>query len=458
MSMRYFLLTALCCLGLFFSLQAPARSVETAIKVPETWTVVEAVRFAIANSPDSSIARQRITAAQAAVKQANSAFYPQVDLSASYGQTTNPMYSFGNILNQRTFDQNIDFNDPGRTDNLNMAATLSYRLYNGGHDEAGLRAAKSNENASQAELDAVHLQLGFEVVRMFCAIIQSEENLQARLSATKAINASLKVAGARYEAGDLLKADLLNLEVYQSRTDENLIQARHALKLAKRGFLNLLGLEDGPLNFDTACDVQQQLPQNPSYDNRPELKNLDSVIEAADAVVRQTYSGYYPTADLFAGYQVDKGYELDGAGNSWMAGLKVNYNLFNGHRTSAAIAQAKARLAEARGQKRKLSLAINFEVEQARLALEQAEQRLAVTKKMVEQAAESGRLSRARFKEGVILSSDLIDVENRLTDAMVRKTMAQASRRIAIADLRRAGGLQQFQINESGDASDKGKE
>ena len=45
-------------------------------------------------------------------------------------------------------------------------------------------------------------------------------------------------------AGDLLKADLLNLEVHRSEADENLILARHALNLTNRALLNLLGLED----------------------------------------------------------------------------------------------------------------------------------------------------------------------------------------------------------------------
>ena len=176
---------------------------------------------------------------------------------------------------------------------------------------------------------------------------------------------------------------------------------------------------------------------------------MDAAIEAAEAGVRQARSGYYPTADLFAGYQVDKGYELDGAGNSWVAGIKLNYNLFNGKKTSAEVARANAMLTETREQRRKMALAISFEVEKARLFLEETEQRLAVTEKMVEQAEESASLSRERFKEGVILSSDLIDVENRLTEAHVRNTVARASHRIAIADFRRAVGMQQFQVTET---------
>ncbi len=456
MRMRHFFVS-LCCLGLLFSLHS-AWAREAELTVPETWTVEEAVRFAIANSPDSAITKQRIAAAEAAVRQASSAFYPRLDLSASYGQTNNPMYSFGNILNQGAFDQSIDFNDPGRTDNLNMAATLSYRFYNGGRDEAGLNSARSKTDASRSELQAVHSQLGFEVVKMFYTIIQAQENLQARISAAEAIGASIEVARARYEAGDLLKADLLNLEVHQSRADEDLIQARHALKLAGRGFLNLLGLEDGPLSIQTDCDLEQPIPSDTSYDGRPELQNLDFAIKAAEAAVRQARSGYYPTADLFAGYQVDKGFELDGDGNSWVAGVKLNYNLFNGQRTSAEIARANAMLAQAKEQRRKTALAINLEVERARLFLEETEQRLEVTKKMVAQAEESANLSRERFKEGVILSSDLIDVENRLTEALVRRTVARASYRIAIADFRRAVGLRQFQVAATGKNDDKGKE
>ena len=67
-----------------------------------------------------------------------------------------------------------------------------------------------------------------------------------------------------------------------------------------------------------------------------------------------------------------------------------------------------------------------------------------VTLKMAEQATESEQLSRARFEAGVILVSDLIDSETRLTDARVRNAVATSAVEIAIADLRRATGLAPF--------------
>ena len=61
------------------------------------WTAREAVIFALQNSPDSRIAAQRISAAEAQLNMAESSFRPRLNLSAGYDQTNNPIYSFGNI-------------------------------------------------------------------------------------------------------------------------------------------------------------------------------------------------------------------------------------------------------------------------------------------------------------------------------------------------------------------------
>ena len=426
------------------------------------WTVQNAVRFALDNSPDARVAVQRIKAAHATIDQAKSAFYPRLGISSGYSRTNNPMYSFGNILNQGVFNQNMDFNDPGTTDNLNLATRLQYRFYNGGRDRAALEAARAAKTATRMEQRAVHLRLAFEVVRAFCTIAQAGETVQARESAVKAIEASLLVARARYDAGDLLRTDLLNLEVQKSSASENLIQARHAFDLAGRAFLNLLGLEQGSVAIDTGSNMEQPLPDDLNFDNRPELAALSAMITAAESEVRKAKSGYYPTADAFGSYQVDKGYHHeDSSGNSWGAGVKLNYSLFDGNLTTAAVEEAQARRGEAMEMKRKMELAIHLEVEQASIALKQAEERLRVTEKMIEQTLENARLYRERFREGVALSTDLIDAENRLTDARLRHSLARSSRRIAVADLRRAVGLEQFgsqEIRGSGDQGIRGSD
>lgn len=410
----------------------------------EVWTARSSVEFSLANSPDSRVAQHRMEMASAAVEQSRVGYYPHVDISAQYGQTNNPMYSFGNILTQGVFTPSIDFNDPGRTDDLNLRAGVEYRFYNGGRDQAAIEAAEAGLAGSHADIDTVHSRLAFEVLRSFQSIVQAQEILEARKTSLAAIGASLSVAKARYRAGDLLKTDLLNLEVQQSRASENLILAEHGLELSQKIFLNLLGLKGGIVKIDSESGSKQTVPDEKTYTARAELQSLLHAEEAAAAQLRAAQGGNLPTIDGFASYQYDKGYVMDGSGDSWVAGVKVNYRLFEGHKTSADVAKATAALLTIRAQRQKIELGMDLEVKQADLNYRQAVQRLQVTRKMVEQAEESARLSRTRFLEGVILSSDLIDVETRLTDALLRQSVAKANIRVAMADLRRAMGLPQF--------------
>jgi len=440
---RYFLFPSFLCL-LAASIFLPAAGASDA---PHPWTVDKAVAYALENSPDSRITLERIAAARAEEARARAAFFPRLTLSAEYSQTDNPMYSFGNILNQGSFTPDIDFNDPGVTDNLRLAATLSFRLYNGGRDRAALEVARAGKEARLYSRTAVLSELSFAVVRSFYTIAQARENLAARRSALDAISSSLAVARARYRAGDLLKTGLLDIEVRQAAAKEGLIEARHGLELARRGFLNLLGLKNQEIRIDPTGPTSRQQVPNQSADGRqrPELRQLDAAIRAASARLKRARGGHLPAADLFGNLQMDQGYRLEtNSGESWMAGIRISYDLYHGGLTEAEIARASAELARAREERKKMELAIALEIEQARLALRQAGERRQVTEKMVELARESARLSRQRFKKGVILASDLMDAENRLTEARVHLALARANQAIAVADLRRAVGMPQF--------------
>lgn len=412
--------------------------------LPEVWTAEQAVAFALDANPESTIAQKRIEQAMAAAAMAHSSDYPLVNVSTEYGQTNNPMYSFGTILNQGAFDNSIDFNDPGRTDNLLLKAQVSYRLYNGGRDQAEQAAAAAHINVSRSDLAAVHQQLAFEVVKTFLAIIQAEKMVTVREEAMLSITAAFEVGKARFDAGDLLQQDLLNLELQQSRADENLIQSRHILELTKRSFLNLLGLREGEITIAPDSITDQELPRSFDYSNRQELKRLEAIEQGALAELQKAQGGTLPSVDAFAGYQIDSGSVLGEAGDSWMAGIRMNYTLFDGKKSASAITKAQLKLQEIQSIRKKTDLALHLEIQQAQLDYEQAKKRLTVTEKMVGVATEVIRLSRARFTEGVILASDLIDFEMRLSDALARQLAAQAGYQVAIANLRRATGLEQF--------------
>ncbi len=411
---------------------------------PQKWTARLAARYAVQNNPDIGIALQRLQSALASVTMEKSSFYPRLSFSTRYSQTNNPMYSFGNILNQGTFNQTIDFNNPGRTDDLNAGLRLHYNLYNGGRDQAGVNTAKALAKATETQLDTVRAELAFAAIHAFNLIIQAEDVVKAHQSALDSINASLTVAHARFSEGVLLRADVLNLEVQQARSEENLIQARNNLSVSRRVFLNLMGLKSGDIVISAEPDTAQDIPATRSFEQRHELQGAKASVQAAESRLRKAKGEHYPSVGAFAGYDLDHGSISGKDGDSWLAGIELNYNIFDGHRTSAGIAAANAAFAEAKENMRKTELAIELEVTRAELSLNDAEARLEVTRKGVDLARESARIYRARFKEGDILASDLIEVEKRLTDALLRRTVARTSRNIAIADIRKSLGLKQF--------------
>ncbi len=414
-------------------------------KPPQTtqqWTLRQAIEYALQHTPDTAISRERIAQAEAMNMEAKAADFPQISLSGGYTATNNPMYSFGNILNQGEFTNTIDFNDPGRSDRLVLQTAVRYRIYNGGRDNAQKEIAQAEIGRAQSGHRQMELLLACEVVKNWQQIIQAEEMVEVQQETITTLEASLNVAKARYDAGDLLRQELLAIEAQLAQMQEQRIAAEHRRALARQRFLTLLGLPKQ--SFTLHKEEQEQQPPSLEIRRRQEMKALAEQERRAAAELDKAEGSSRPTVDAYAGYDMEYGPELEGSGHSWQAGVQLKYILFDGHSSEAKIAQAKARLREIAAQKRKLELALGLELEQARLDYEQAQKRLAVTDTAEKAAQEAARLSRLQFEEGTVLASTLIDYETRLADARARRISAKAEVVIALANLRRAAGYGQF--------------
>ena len=121
----------------------------------EVWTLERALQHALVHNPDARIAQHRIDLAQAQLAQANSAFWPRLQIQSSYTRTDNPMMAFGNILNQRSFDSSLNFNDVPETDDINVRGLVTAPLYAGGRNTAERKAARSGKRAARFEEVAV---------------------------------------------------------------------------------------------------------------------------------------------------------------------------------------------------------------------------------------------------------------------------------------------------------------
>ena len=414
----------------------------------EPWTLERALSHTLANSPDARLARQRIVAAKAALDQAKAAFWPQVQVQSSYMGSDNPMLVFGSILNQEAFSPSLDFNRVPDVDNLNVKGLVTAPLYTGGQMASRRKAARANSQATEFEAEAVRNALAFEVARAFHTIHKARAFIEATEAAVRAYESNLAIAQRRFEAGTLLHADVLDVEVRLAQAREDLVRSRNALVFSERVLRNLIGLEE--TEFAVSLDVPSVAPPDAGeVGTCPELAAARSRENAAEASVRAARGGYYPTLSAFGSLDYDRGWRLEGEGESWTAGALLQWNLWDGQLTRAKVAEARASQESANEQERKVRLAIDLEIEQARIGLNESTERLQVTEKAVAKAAESVELTRARFEQGLCLASQLLDAETALTGTRVRRAEAEADRRIAIAALRKALGLPQLQTDSA---------
>ncbi len=228
-------------------------------------------------------------------------------------------------------------------------------------------------------------------------MLKTRQFIRAAEAEVKSYETNLDIAKKRLEGGTLLKSGVLDIEVRLAQAREELVRARNANALAVRALRNLLGIEEGEFEvadtraFDPGARLGRFLRAPGTGRRRATASGPPSTRCAPPKAVTSRAS------TLSAAWtMITAGITSTAAAASPPARL-LQWDLWDGKLTRAKVAEAKANLESAREEQRKLRLALDLEVEQARLDLNAANERLAVTEQAVAQAAESESLTRARF-------------------------------------------------------------
>lgn len=399
-----------------------------------------AVRLAIAKNPTMKLAESRISAARAAARKAHAGFWPRATVGASYTLTNNSALAFSFILNQRAFQPTLDFNDVDTVDDLNAQATLEVPLFTGlrrfrASDAAGhaLDAARFGEAAIEAEL-------GYETARAWYGVHKARAFRRAAAAAVNAYEQNLEIARRREAEGALLRQAVLELAVQLARAREDLSRATNGEALALEALRAILGLEEGvPIDVTSPPDLAAPLEGNAL--ERPELSAARAGAEAAEAAIGVAAADWWPQVGLTGSVVYDRGFIEDGDKLSYIAGVGLEWRVFDGFLTAAAVDEARASAARARAEEDRLQLAFRLEREAARIEVRDALARVEVSKEAIGLAETSVELARARFEQGLALPTQLVDAETELTAARIRNAEAVADLSVATVRLRRALGL-----------------
>ena len=182
-----------------------------------------------------------------------------------------------------------------------------------------------------------------------------------------------------------------------------------------------------------------------AFDKRGELKAADYRAKASESNVSIAKSRWYPEVSLYGNYYYNRPNQRvfpskDAFKDTWDAGIMVSMDVWNWLATSHQTDQAEAGLAQSLDAVGMLKDGITLEVTQNFLNFQQAKQKIVITKLTVEQAEENQRITSEKFKNGVALSSDLIDAEVALLSAKTNYTSALVDLELAKAKLDKSIG------------------
>jgi outer membrane protein TolC len=419
--------------------------------VGTTYTLNQAINYALENNPDLHIASERIGQAEAQLGEAWSAFYPQLTARVGYQVSNNPAQVFAMMVAQREFTSASigNINHPGYRQNFRPEIASRISLYRGGQDVENTKIATLGITAADLERSAIRNALVEAVTASYYSYLAAIEAEKVAQNSITSIDSQLSQTRKRFNAGTVLRSDVLSLEAKLAEAQEAQIKAANGIELAKSSMTVLLGLPAGQ-NFTIAPASILATPTQPkpfkdlvaqAMSQRPEILAAATACDIATHQIQSEKGGYLPKVDAFVSYGQDNqnaGYSF--AKDNVTAGVQVEVDLFSGFQTKQRVSVAERKLAEAREQERKTRLAIEQELQAAYLKLNEAVARLKVTEAAVISAEEALRLVAIQRQAETVTVTRYIEAQSAANQAHANTIAAHYDALAAQAALKKALG------------------
>ena len=390
------------------------------ISAGELLTLERVVAIARQNQPAILAAKGNVKASQSRVGQARAPYYPQINGSAGYDRLSPEGTYYGT-------------SDDTAYNRLAMGIRGEQMLYDFGKTTTQVEVRKSSLEAARSDLNATDDRAVFNAKLAYYDMLKIARDKQVAAETVKQFEQHLQQAKGFYAAGVKPKYDVTKAEVDLSSAKLVQIQVNNKLRLARVVLNNAMGLPDAPdyMLEDNLTFVPYTLPFDQALglalSHRPDLKALILKKQAAQQTIDLARKGDAPylSGNAGAAYSGD----ADTMDEGWSVGVALTVPIFNGHLTRHQIGEAQANADILAADETALRQAIHKEVQQSYLNLQEAEERISVTKLTIQQAEENSRIASGRYNAGV---GSPVEV----TDADILLVQAKASHIQALYDYR----------------------
>jgi outer membrane protein len=409
---------------------------------PRLLSLSESLQIALQKNPGVQIAEQQVRRAQALVREAKSGFGPTLGAAVTHTRSGPiPTVTIPSGSGSTTFAIGVP---QTTTAVISLALPLDISSSIGN----AVDAADFNYLASQFSLAETRQSIALQVQEAYLGILRAQSLQTVAEDAVKDAEENLRVAEAKFTAGSVPRFDVLRSEVNLASAQQNLVEAKNGVDLAKSTFNRVLG-EGVNLPVEVEKPSDQPLPplaaleenQQTALQRRPEILRDQASAKAAEKGIQIAKAGLHPGLAIVGNqnYNVNPG-GLGGQKSSWEVSAVFSLPIFDRGKTRAQTDAARADTARARLSEENTSQQVLLEVRQADLNITAAEERLRVAEKDVAQAQEALRLAQLRYTAGLSTPVEVIDAEVALTSSKTNQVNAYYDLLIARAELDKATG------------------
>jgi len=329
--------------------------------------------------------------------------------------------------------------------------TLQYLIFDFGRRGAEVDAATAERLAAGANFIQTNQDVAFRVSSAFYKLVTAQERLQAAQETLKTAQTTQDAAETQLANGRSTLPDVLNARAETAQATFDRESADGDEKIARVSLAEEIGVEPTP---DISIDSQPNgalpdlltMPVNELIERamagRPDLQAQALEIRAADAAVRAAKAAYRPTIG-FSGTAAQTAiwptasYGVLGSANkpTWMAGISIDWRLFDGGARKNQLAEAQSKQREAKDELTEKQDEATRQVWTAYISFRTALRKEDAAVALLESANSSYSASLDAYKYGVKNLIDVVTAEKQLALARLSSVSARSQLLLEAVDL-----------------------
>jgi len=393
---------------------SPGISLGEEKKDNQTLYLEDVIKITLKNSLELMNADQDIVKSDSKISQANTGNYPSLTGSATYSRVE-PVQTaeFG--------DNKVEI---GKNDQGQVKLTFNYSLYDGSKTDNLVEQATLGKEVSFCDREVTKQNVIYKAIENYYNVLKTENLLKVGEHNLATTQEQYNVSLAFYEEGLVPKSDLLKAEAQLSNVQLGLIRAKNNIQLAKAALNDTM-----TLSLNTKIEVIDTLKYSEfpadldytietAYKNRPEVRKIEFVIQAAERQIEIAKSEKRPSIYFNFDY-IAFSSNFFNPSNSITATLGANFPIFDRGLSKYKVEEAEATLEQSRLALSQVKKSIALQVTQAYLNLMQAKESVEKIKVNLEAATENYEVARLRYKEGIAPFIEVSDAQLSLTESEI---------------------------------------